>query len=63
MPDRRTLLLNFVHETIQKLQDLNGLFVDGDEDTADDLDNAELEKLIDQLQEKSNRPRRIIGAI
>ena len=62
--DRKTAILNLINYIIEQTESLNGAFVDGnDEDTADDLSEEELETLLDQIQEKSNRPRRPIGII
>ena len=62
--DRRTAILDFISYIIKQTEILNGAFVNGDgEDTADDLNEEELETLLDQIQEKSNRPRRPIGII
>jgi len=63
MPDRRTMLLDVVNSIIQQLEEVNGVYVGDDEDTAIDLSDNELETLIAQLQDKSNRPRHIVGAI
>jgi len=63
MADRRALILDLVNEIIAKAEELNEQFLDGDEDTAEDLSDAELETLLDQIQEKSNRPRRPLPTI
>lgn len=62
--DIRTVILDFVNDIIKKTKELNGEFTGGnDEDTAENLSTPELEILLSQIQEKSNRPRRPIGSI